>query len=213
MKFDDRGLANVSLPPDFNLRREAWLVIYAQESCQIAESFCKLLLNPMISEESMEYLALINTIYIVYGRPFRRCNGIGFLDKTDIPASEYELHEQIMIFRDKIYGHKDSDGVQLGNYNANEVRLIAKDKHLRFFCTELYTRPPKISDIQKHIFVLSQYFSVRLDDIVAKLLPVGKFPNGDYILDGQYVLSVNRHEASAFKKVPLPDTYVPYMIR
>jgi len=85
----------------------------AETSCQVVEALSTLLANGTVAEGSPKYSSIINTIYVVYGRPFHRCAGVGRLEKLDIPTDRHDVHDHLMTFRDKVYGHKDTDGIRI----------------------------------------------------------------------------------------------------
>lgn len=212
MKTDNSGIsvAESFLPANFDMRREAWLIAYAETSCQIVERLCALLTEERVAEGSLEYFAMLNTIYVVYGRPFHRCAGVGRLEKSDIPVDRHATHDHMMTFRDKVYGHKDTKSIQIdADYTANEVRAaVAKDGKMRIFCTELYTRPPKLADIHTHASLLQEHFGRRIKDLMASLLPGGRFADGRYMYDGEFLLSVDFREDVPFKRIPDGDAYI-----
>ncbi|MBM4144431.1 MAG: hypothetical protein FJ225_12695 [Lentisphaerae bacterium] len=126
MKTDNSYLPPPTLPANYDVRREAWLTAYAETSCQMVEALTSLLINGVIRESTPEYAATVTAIYVVYSRPFCRCAGVGLLEKTDIPAHLHEMHDHLLTFRHKVYGHKDARGIVLDDdYTANEVRAIA----------------------------------------------------------------------------------------
>ena len=94
-------------------------------------------------------------------------------------------------------------------YTANEVRALASRRgQLRLFCTEMYTRPPKVADIQSHVQALQDHCGKRLKVLMGQLLPGGKQSNGDYVLDGEYLLSLDFTETLPFKRLPDEDAYL-----
>ena len=169
-----------------------------------------LILNGSIHEGTLEYFATVNSIYVVYGRPFHRCNGIGLLDESDVPPELIPEHKHMMTFRDKVFGHKDTDGIRIDDhYTANEVRaVVGTDGQMRVFCTEFYTRPPKMSNIRTHAHELCGHFEKRIKEIMAALLPGGRMADGTYIYDGEFMLSIDFREALPFKRIPDQDAYV-----
>jgi len=126
MKTDNSYLPPPTLPANYDVRREAWLTAYAETSCQMVEALTSLLINGVIRESTPEYAATVTAIYVVYSRPFCHVAGVGLLEKTDIPAHLHEMHDHLLTFRHKVYGHKDARGIVLDDdYTANEVRAIA----------------------------------------------------------------------------------------
>lgn len=212
MKFDNRHLPNPlpALPSNYNLRREAWLVAYAETSCQIVEALSGLLSNGDVPEHTPAYFGVVNTVYVVYGRPFHRCGGVGLLEKADIPPNCHATHDHLMTFRDKVYGHKDSEGIQIDkDYTANEVRAtVGKDGQMRIFCTEFYTRPPKMPDIQGHVAALQSHFGAKMNKLVAELCHGMNPSDGGQLYDGEFILSLDWREETPFKRVPDRDAYV-----
>ncbi len=212
MNFDNKNTSRSShQPPDnYDLRREVWLIAYALASFQIVETLSVILAESLPSDDSPQYFGMVNTIYIVYGRPFHRCAGIGWLEKSDIPVTLHAMHDHMMTFRDKIFGHKDSAAPRIDeNYTANEVRaVVGKDGQMKFFCTEFRVRSPLMPDIHKHVSALQAHFSQRQRELIAKLLPSGKLPDGGYLYDGEFILSVDWREDAPFKRVPDSDAYL-----
>ena len=212
MKTDNSQLPKPppSLPENYDVRREAWLTAYAETSCQMVEALAALLANGSIRESTPEYSATVTALYVTYSRPFCRCAGVGHLEKSDMPSGLHEMHNHLLTFRHKVCGHKDSSGIVLDeDYTANEVRAIVdRQGHMRYFCTEFYTRPPKMETIRTHAEAVREQMSGRMRELNALLLPEGKLANGEYLYDGEFVLSLDWREDVPFKRAKHDDTYV-----
>lgn len=212
MKTDNRYLPEPApiLPANYDIRREAWLTAYAETSCQMVQALTSLLINGVIRESTPEYTATVTAIYVVYSRPFCRCAGVGLLEKTDIPAQLHEMHDHLLTFRHKVYGHKDARGIVLDDdYTANEVRAIVdRQGQMCYFCTEFYTRPPKMDSIRTHAQAVQKHMSDRMRVLNAQLLPGGKFANGQYMHDGEFLLNLDWKEEMPFTRVSHDATYV-----
>ena len=176
----------------------------------MAKALAALIIDGAVKESTHEYLAVVNAIYVIYSRPFCRCAGVGCLDKSDIPSRLHELHDHLLTFRHKTYAHKDAAGIVLDeDYTANEVRAIVdKQGLMQYFCTEFYTRPPKMDAIRAHCSALQEHTSARMRALNMLLLPDGKLATGEYLCDGEFILSVDWKEDAPFKRVPHEATYV-----
>lgn len=212
MKTDNSHLPKPppELPKNYDTRREAWLTAYAETSCKMVEALASLVIDGAVKESTPEYLAVVNTIYVIYSRPFCRCAEVGFLEKSDVPSHLHELHDHLLTFRHKTYAHKDAAGIVLDeDYAANEVRAIV-DKHgqMQYFCTEFYTRPPKMESIRAHAIALREHISARMRALNKQLLPDGMLATGEYLYDGEFILNLDWNEDAPFKRVPHEKAYV-----
>ena len=182
-------------------RKRLWLLVYAATACEIVEGLCSLVEGMSAPEQSPAYYSIITSIYVVYGRPSHVCRGVGKLSESDVPPSTLPMHKELMTFRDKIYGHKDSSGIQLEEYEANEVRALVASGSLRFFATELFTRPPRIRPIIGHVQALQQHFSSGVRALVDKHV------KGLALSDGEYRLNIYNAEGTILEPIPKGDRY------
>ena len=87
-------------------RVELWKWFHAVSSFQMANEIGEQLV--VSSKSAQENLTSIVSFYIFYARPFRQDPKKGTnLATTDVPANLQELHEQMMVLRDKVIAHSD----------------------------------------------------------------------------------------------------------
>jgi len=180
----------------FDLRRELWLLVYATNSCKLVHHLCDDILSGLYIEGDSTYTGIINAIYVVYGRTFHWCRGIGRLTNDDLPLESMAMHNEMISLRDKLYAHKDIDGYQVESEIFNTVRAVVIDGAITMVSNELIPRRPKIQTIMKHVENLVEHFEQRSKVLLKKIRRPGWPP------DGEYILNLDAISDDIFKSVP-----------
>lgn len=167
----------------YDLRRELWLLVYASNSCKLVRHLCDIAISGLCVEGDSTYTGIINSIYVVYGRPFHWCRGIGRLVNEDLPHESMDMHEEMIHLRDKLYAHKDIDGYQVELEIFNTVRAVVIDGAITMVSNELIPRGPKIQAIMDHVEKLIEHFNEKSKALIQKIRRPGWPPDGEYILN------------------------------
>jgi hypothetical protein len=167
----------------YDLRRELWLLVYASNSCKLVRHLCGIAISDSCIEGDSTYTGIINSIYAVYGRPFHWCRGIGRLVNGDLPPESIDMHEEMILLRDKLYAHKDIDGYQVESEIFNTVRAVVINGAITMVSNELIPRGPKIEAIMVHVEKLVEHFDKNSIALIQKIRRPGWPQDGEYILN------------------------------
>ena len=104
--------------------KQFWLMLYAMQSLKQVISACTELFakNPDLSDPY--YSRMITFIVVIYGQPWRQNTGVGKLGKEWVPSAFIDLHERLLVQRDKVHAHKDASGIPRPWGNLNQVRIL-----------------------------------------------------------------------------------------
>jgi hypothetical protein len=183
MEFTKFKKSDPTPSSSYDLRRELWLLVYASNSCKLVRHLCGIAISGLCVEGDSTYTGIINSIYVVYGRPFHWCRGIGRLVNEDLPHESMGMHEEMIHLRDKLYAHKDIDGYQVESEIFNTVRAVVIDGAITMVSNELIPRGPKIQAIMDHVEKLIEHFNEKSKSLIQKIRRPGWPPDGEYILN------------------------------
>jgi len=167
----------------FDLRRELWLLVYASNSCKLVHHLCKVAISGSCLEGDSTYTGFINAIYVVYGRPFHWCRGIGRLINEALPSESTTMHNEMVHLRDKLYAHKDIDGYQVESEIFNTVKAVVIGGAITMVSNELIPRGPKLEAIMEHVDKLVGHFDEKAKALIKKIRKPSWPPDGEYILN------------------------------
>jgi hypothetical protein len=133
---------------DFVDAKTLWKFFYAHECFKRVENACSFTLEHKLDEEHPIYYSLITSIYIIYGKPFKKSNVVGKLPDDIVPTQYEELHKLLLDHRDQLYAHTDAKSFDLPDHGAaNQVRFLVLPGEIRLFGTQFRARPPLLPDI------------------------------------------------------------------
>ena len=122
---------------EFEDAKALWKFFYAHECFKQVENACSFILQNKMDENHPVYYALITSIYVLYGRPFKRSNVVGKLPSDIVPPECQELHKLLLDHRDQLYAHTDAESFDLpGHGAANQVRFLVLPTEIRLFGTQ-----------------------------------------------------------------------------
>jgi len=176
-------LSNAEPSSTFNNRRELWLLVYARNSCKLVRDLCNASISGTYQEGDSVYTGIINAIYVVYARPYHWCRSIGRLTEQDLPPESISLHVEMIHHRDKLYAHKDFDGVQVESEIFNTVGAVVIDGRITMVSNELLPRGPKLQSIREHVEKLEEHFNTKMSALLQKICRLGRPSDGEYILN------------------------------
>ncbi|MCL5742988.1 MAG: hypothetical protein M1541_03530 [Acidobacteria bacterium] len=143
------------------------------------------------------YYPLLVSIYVLYGRPFKRSNSVGRIPEDVVPAEFMELHRSLLRHRDTFFAHTDADAEQIeGLGEANQVRFLVLTENVRIFSTEFRTRPPLFPEIIALARILEDKMEYHATRLMRK--HVDQIPNRL----GQYRLNVRDAGEEFVTEVP-----------
>jgi len=183
MEFTKFKKSDPTPSSSYDLRRELWLLVYASNSCKLVRHLCDIAISGLCVEGDSTYTGIINSIYVVYGRPFHWCRGIGRLVNEDLPHESMDVHEEMIHLRDKLFAHKDIDGYQVESEIFNTVRAVVIGGAITMVSNELIPRGPKIQAIMDHVEKFIEHFNEKSKALIQKIRRPGWPPDGEYILN------------------------------
>lgn len=139
---------------EFEDAKALWKLVYANHCFKHVKGVCSYILDQKIDCDHPIYYALIVSIYVLYGKPFKRSNVVGKLSEAIVPVKHRDLHQHLLRCRDQLYVHADAKGFQLPDLGeVNQVRFLAllnERAHkieVSTFSTEFKTRLPLLPDV------------------------------------------------------------------
>ena len=188
-------------------------MMYAMDVFRNVVSACEYLLENNFHVAGPMHRRTMTAILALYGQPFHNNRGIGKLDQTLVPPEYSNLHDELMLHRDKIHARLDSAGVNTRFGNANQVRLQrSRDGFQWTTCTYL---PHDKADLQR-IRDLCNSLIAKLDCSTSEyekkcLMEIEALPEGEYLLntDASATRLFTRVERILPPNQPLQATRLP----
>lgn len=165
----------------FEDAKALWKLFYAHECFRHAAAACSHILDNNLETDSPIYYPLLTSVYVLYGKPFKRANVVGKLADDIIPPEHKSLHDTLLDHRDKFYAHTDAKSFKLSDFgDANQVRFLVLPHEIRLFGTQFRSRPPFLPEVVELCGVLQtkvNYHIAKLQKRHAKKIPqaVGEY--------------------------------------
>jgi hypothetical protein len=103
--------------------KKYWLMFQANETFKAVHRGCLELVSSGLSQESPIYFPLVAGLICLYGKPFKKSEGVGKLPNKMVPKEHLPLHNDLITIRDKLYAHSDAnETVTLGILHFGELR-------------------------------------------------------------------------------------------
>src|ERR1035441_4817993 len=90
-------------------RRELWAWYYGMWAFEHCRPSCQHILKERLDENHPLYYPMNVAATINYARPFRRSNGLPARPEDIVPSKYRAVHERVMLLRDKLHAHTDTD--------------------------------------------------------------------------------------------------------
>ena len=166
---------------DFEDAKSLWKFFYASECFKQAAAACSYMLDNNLETDSPMYYPLLTSVYVLYGKPFKRANVVGKLADDIIPPEHKNLHDTLLEHRDKFYAHTDAKSFKLPDFgDASQVRFLVLPHEMRLFGTQFRARPPFLPEVVVLCSALEKkvnYHMIKLMKRHAKTVPgeVGEY--------------------------------------
>src|SRR6266496_4620806 len=135
-------------PAEFEDAKLLWKMFYAQQCFRRAEAAAQHILDERLEENSPLFYPLVTSVFVLYGKPFKRARGVGQLGEEMIPSEHLELHRLLLEHRDQIYAHTDADAFRLADYGeVNQVRVLQTATELHLFAVDFHARFPLMPSV------------------------------------------------------------------
>ena len=157
------------------------LLIFASEHLRHARTACAFLLQQQLTPQHPLYYPMLSAVYVLYGKPFCRCYGLGQLGADIVPDAERDFHAEILLHRHKFYAHTDAQGVSFSaDTPLNHARLIVTDSQIHFASTEVRSLPHTIESLIPLIDAISERIVAERNAIITRHPELKNCPFGEF---------------------------------
>jgi hypothetical protein len=171
-------------PDEFEDAKLIWKMFYAGQSLEHARAAAEYVLKENISADNAIFYPLISSVYVLYGKPFKRSNGVGCLGEELIPLEHQEFHRDLLKHRDKILAHSDASGFDwLDVGQANQVRLVRRPTDMSLFCSQLEANPDLLPCIIRLCLELLKQVKIKKRELFERYKKYVPAEIGEYILN------------------------------
>jgi hypothetical protein len=183
-------------PAEFEDAKLLWKMFYAQYCFRRAEAAAQHNLDERLEEDSPLFYPLVTSVYVLYGKPFKRARGVGQLGEELIPPQHLDLHRALLQHRDQLYAHTDADAGPLADYGeVNQVRVIQTPTEMRLFAVDLHARfplMPSVIDLCRTLQAKTGYHVEKLFKRYSARVPKSV---------GEYAINVSNQTGNFFTRV------------
>ena len=135
-------------PTEFDDAKLLWKMFYAQQCFKHAQAAAEHILKEKLEKENPLLYPLVTSVYVTYGKPFKRARGVGQLGEEMIPSQHLNLHRMLLEHRDQVYAHTDADAFELADFGeANQVRVLRLPEEMRLVATQFHARYPLMPSV------------------------------------------------------------------
>ncbi|ACB77050.1 hypothetical protein [Opitutus terrae] len=176
-----------------------WKASYASEVFRKVQATCQHVVDSKMETSNPLYYPLIVSIYVLYGRPFKKSRDVGRIPENVVPADLMELHRSLLRHRDTVFAHTDADADQIdGLGELNQVRFWVTPERVHIFSTEFRARPPLLPDIIRLAKILEDKMEYHTSRLMRKHIDsvpnrLGQFRINVRGLDQEFVTEVPPH--------------------
>jgi hypothetical protein len=180
---------------EFKDAKLLWKMFYAYHCFRRAEAAAQHILDERLEKESALFYPLVTSVYVLYGKPFKRARGVGQLGEELIPPEHLDLHRQLLEHRDQIYAHIDADAFPLADYGGvNQLRVIQAGTEQRLFAVDFHARfplMPSVIDLCRVLQTKTWYHVEKLFNRYKSKVPESA---------GEYVINVSNEAGEFFTR-------------
>jgi hypothetical protein len=161
---------------EFAEAKKFWLMFQANETFKAVYRGCLESVSSGLSQDSPLYFPLVAGLICLYGRPFKKSEGVGKLPIEMVPKEYLDLHNDLITIRDKLYAHSDADKtVTLGSLHFGELRAY-RYKYPKpeggYFIDRLHIAPGFFTNVvAKLAQVMVQKTQYHVDSLGKKFAP------------------------------------------
>ena len=137
------------------------------------------------------------SFFVTYARPFTRNRGLGTI-RTLVPPEHRQIHQMVLLARDKLASHSDPEIEFDSGDKVNLVTLRVREGRIIPLRQALY---PEAAEIPKFIS-LAESVRVAIHEHIDALLP--GIPGINSMTDGDYVLDFTKPEGRRLQRYRTP---------
>jgi hypothetical protein len=192
---------------EFEDAKSLWKFFYARECFRQVETTVQQMLELKLDTNHEIYYPLLVSVFVLYGKPFKRANIVGKLSRDIVPKEHIELHEILIEQRDQLYAHTDADGREIIDCGKiNQVRFLVTEteksgaiqREFRLFAPRLDARPILLSRVAQLCKILLRTADDQISGLQARNarnIPMGA---------GEYTINVlDKNGPFAIKSTPV----------
>jgi len=184
---------------EFEDSKQLWLMFEAKEAFKAVHQGCLELVRSGLGEDSPLYFPLIAGLICLYGKPFKANRGVGKLPIEMVPKELLDLHNDLILIRDKLYVHSDAtitETVAKRHVGFGELRSYRWPDDAGYYIQRLQIGPEFFS---KFMAVLADRMREKTNDYVDKL---GR-KLAPHVPDrpGEFLLNIKDKEGPLFTEV------------
>jgi hypothetical protein len=171
---------------EFDDAKLLWKMFYAHECFKRCAVAAQHIHEERLEKEDPLFYPLVTSVYVLYGKPFKRARGVGQLGEEMIPSKYLDLHRTLLLHRDQVYAHTDAD--------YGEVRVLCKPKEMQLFATDFHARFP----LMPSVIELCRILQEKTDYHVSKLFKRYKRRVPQQV--GEYAINISDQAGDFFTR-------------
>jgi hypothetical protein len=130
------------------------------------------------------YMNSMAAFFVVYARPFGNNRGVGRLRTEIVPDAYTACHDEILLYRDKVFAHSDLDGrIEEVNEYLGHAELVTWDGRYRWDMRLLLPRQPRLTEYRSLVLAVQRASESRFTQINAEYGSSLALPKGRYRLN------------------------------
>lgn len=164
-------------------RVNLWQMLHALDCFQHVDRVCSLIQEKAITNGHPLYHSLLTSLYVLYGRPFKKSHGVGRLPDDIVPKELRHIHDDLILHRDKIFAHTDVNGTwEEEDMNLNQVELTVQNGICSWRIRTVQPMPEKVKEFQSLCATLVKKVEYHINKINGEIGKYVPHANGIYRL-------------------------------
>lgn len=173
-----------------------WKAIYATNCIEHSIKAAMHILAGGVNHEDPLYAPLMNSVYVMYARPFLDSGNVGILSEKLVPKDLLSVHKDAVRIRHQLTAHRDSaPSVLPSGIPAPHLRVMRKENSVQIAMSEVYLNRYKFDWMLKLCAGVLENLQKEVDRIMATYLH-------ELPADGEYIVNITDPDGPFF--VPAP---------
>lgn len=161
-------------------RREFWKFMGAAATFEQAATACEYILRENIDERHPLSYPLMVAVVVLYSRPFKQRKVVRLIEKM-VPKELKATHDFLILLRDKMFAHADTDGPAENDGNQlNKVTITVKGDLVAAGFSYLKLRTEEIKRVKDLSCALAKKCAFHGDKIWNRRMRRFSEPEGEY---------------------------------
>jgi hypothetical protein len=173
-----------------------WKAIYATNCIEHSAKAAMHILAGGVNYNDPLYAPLMNSVYVLYARPFLDSGNVGILSEKLVPKDLLSAHKDAIQIRHQLAAHRDSAPTVLpSGIPAPHLRVTRKQDGAQIAMSEVYLDRYKFDWMLKLCAGVLKNLQKEVDRILTTYLP-------ELAVEGEYVVNITDPNGPFF--VPAP---------